>query len=154
MPTTTETPFDELVKLACDFVIQQRGVWDHSAWMAFLSRVEKKGIKLSEDIQSSLGEMVEAIKQFHTTILSIQGTTLALDKLVIDSAEFIIKHKGMWGRAEWDAYSRSVSKNTIYLSEEMSLYLGGILESMKAFYIIAPSSRVLLTKSSKQVAEE
>ena len=154
MPTTTETPFDELVKLACDFVIQQRGVWDHSAWMTFLSRVEKKGIKLSEDIQSSLGEMVEAIKQFHTTILSIQGTTLALDKLVIDSAEFIIKHKGMWGRAEWDAYSRSVSKNTIYLSEEMSIYLGGILESMKAFYITAPSSRVLLTKSSKQVAEE
>jgi hypothetical protein len=154
MPTTTETPFYELVKLANDFVIQQRGVWDHSAWMDFLSRVEKKEINLSGNMESSLGEMIEAIKQFHMAILSIEGTMLALDKLVRDSAEFIMKNKGMWGHAEWVAYSRGVDKNTIYLSEEMSTYLGGILESMKAFYITAPSSLVTLKKSSKQVTEE
>ncbi len=152
MPKTTRTPFDELIKLACDFVIRQRGVWDHSAWLDFLSRVEQSGINIPQDMQSYLGEIVEAIKQFHAAIVSVQGTMLALDKLALDSAEFIIKHNGMWSRTEWEAYSKSVSKNTIYLSEEMVTYLGGILESMKTYYI-ATSPLVFVKKSSKQLAE-
>jgi hypothetical protein len=100
-----------------------------------------------------LGKMLEAINQFHTAILSVEGTILALDKLVLDSAEFIIKQKGLWGRAEWEAHSRSVSKNTIYLSEEMVTYLGNILESMKAFYVATPP-QVLIKKSSTQGAQE
>lgn len=153
MTNTTTTHFDQLVKLASDFVIQQRGVWNHSAWLDLLSRVEESGINVSQDMQSSLGNMVEAINQFHTAILSIQGTTLALDKLVLDSAEFILNHKGVWGHAEWEAYCRNVSKNTIYLSEEMATYLGSILDSIKAFYIVTPP-QVRTRKSSEQETRE
>ena len=139
MQNTKRTTFDELVQLASDFVIQQRGMWDHKAWMDFLSRVEGGGIKVSPEMETYLGDLVEAIRRFHTSILSAESTTLALNKLVADSAQFIVTQDGAWGPDEWMAYCRTVSKNTIYLSDEMRSYLGGILESMKTCFLTASS---------------
>jgi hypothetical protein len=139
MQNTNRTTFDELVQLAGDFVIQQRGVWDHPAWVDFLSRVEAGGIKVSPEMETYLGDLVEAIRRFHTSILSAEGTMLALNKLVAESAQFIVTQDGAWGPDEWAGYCRTVSKGTIYLSDEMRSYLGGILESMKICFLTASS---------------
>jgi hypothetical protein len=45
----------ELTNLAFDFITTQKGVWDHAAWMDFLSRVQWKGVETSEDTYSKLG---------------------------------------------------------------------------------------------------
>ena len=137
MQNTKKTTLDELVQLAGDFVVEQRGVWDHATWMDFVSRVESLGINISEEMETYLGELVEAIRKFHTSILSAEVTMLALNKLVADSAQFIIKQNGVWGPAEWVAYCRTVNTGTIYLSDEMRSYLGGILESIKTCFLTA-----------------
>jgi uncharacterized membrane protein (DUF2068 family) len=139
MQNSKRTTFDELVQLASDFVIQQKGVWDHVAWMGFLSHVESRGVDVSQEMEIYLGELVESIKRFHTSILSVEGTMLALNKLVAESALFIVRQNGVWGSSEWIAYCQTVSKSTIYLSDEMRSYLGGILESMRTCFLTVPS---------------
>ena len=66
MQNTETTTFDELVRLAGDFVIQQRGVRNHETWMDFLSGVESRGINVSQEMETYLGKLVEAIRKLHT----------------------------------------------------------------------------------------
>jgi hypothetical protein len=63
MITARTTSFEELTKLVSDFVTAQRGMWDHAAWMLFLSHVEREGVEISEDMQSKLGDLLEAMKE-------------------------------------------------------------------------------------------
>ncbi len=135
---TIATPtFSDLVKLSSDFVTQQKGVWDHSAWLDFVANVQKKGFKIS-DMESHLGVVIEAMKRFYTATASTQGIEKAMTNLAMDSADFISKQKGVWGHVEWEAFANSVKQNTMDLSEEAVTYLGGILEAMKVFYFISP----------------
>ena len=135
---TVATPtFGDLVKLSSDFVTKQKGVWDHSAWLDFISNVQKKGFNIS-DMESNLGEAIEAMKRFYTATASTQGIEKAMTNLAMDSAEFISKQKGVWGHEEWEAFVNSVKQNTFDLSEEAMAYLGGVLESMKVFYFLSP----------------
>ena len=70
---TIETPmFGDLVKLSSDFVTKQKGVWDHSAWLDFMSNVQKKGFNTS-DMESKLGEAIEAMKRFYIATASTDG---------------------------------------------------------------------------------
>ena len=48
MATASTAPFEELTKLASDFVTSQKGMWDHKAWTDFLSRVQQKGVGVSD----------------------------------------------------------------------------------------------------------
>jgi hypothetical protein len=47
MATKQTVPFDELTRLASDFVTQQQGMWDHSVWPDFLARLQGRGIDLT-----------------------------------------------------------------------------------------------------------
>lgn len=58
MVTERTAPFEELTKLASDFVTSQRGIWDHKAWMDFLAGVQQRGAEISEDMQSKLGNLL------------------------------------------------------------------------------------------------
>lgn len=158
MAQKTIAPFDELVKLASDFVTKQKGIWDHSAWSDFISSAQKQGVDLSEEMQSYLGEVLEAMKRFYAAAASTKGIEKAMTKITRDSAAFINDQKGVWGHAEWEAFTKGVQKNTMSLSEETTSYLGGLLESMKAFYSIspppAPAKKTTAKRSAAKAAKK
>jgi predicted flap endonuclease-1-like 5' DNA nuclease len=153
MATMAPAPFDELVKLSSDFVAQRKGVWDHSAWLDFISKVQKKGYDVSEEMQAYLGTELEAMKRFYDATTSTEGMEKALKRIAKDSVAFISKHKGVWGESEWQAFAEDIQKNTVELTEETTAYLGGILESSKVFYYLTPPKAASTKKAPKAPAK-
>jgi predicted flap endonuclease-1-like 5' DNA nuclease len=138
MPTEKSSGFEELTKLATDFVTAQKGLWDHAAWSEFLSNVRTKGFDVSTEMQSSLGELLEAMKRFYSAAASTESVEKAMRSVVNDSVAFVKKQKGVWGHTEWEEFVKTVRQNTIALSEGTTAYLGSVLESMKVFYGLSP----------------
>ena len=134
MATTSPASFEELTKLASDFVTAQKGLWDHQAWIDFLSRVRQQGIEISDEMQSKLGELLEAVKEYHTAVSSSEEIEEAMNTVLNESVAFIKRQKGVWGHAEWEDFVKTVQQNTRTWSAGMEAYLGGVLESLKVFY--------------------
>jgi hypothetical protein len=142
MVTAKTTPFEELTKLASDFVTAQQGMWDHLAWTRFLSHVERKGVEISEDMQSQLGDLLEAMKEYHAAVSSTGDIETAMSTVFNESVAFIKRQKGVWGHAEWEDFVKTVQQNTRTWSAGMEAYLGGVLESLKVFYASLPPAPV------------
>jgi predicted flap endonuclease-1-like 5' DNA nuclease len=142
MATASTPPFEELTKLASDFVTSQRGTWDHKAWMDFLARVQQKGVEISDDMQSKLSELLEAMKEYHTAVSSTEDIEKAMSNVFNESVGFIKWQKGVWGHAEWEDFVKTMQQNARTWSEGTEAYLGGVLESLKAFYALSPAATV------------
>jgi len=142
MTTGKTTSFEELTKLAIDFVTTKKGLWDHAAWMDFVSGLQAKGFDLSGDMQTNLGNLLEAIKRFYTAAAATESVERAVKTVVSDSVTFVKRHKGVWGHSEWEDFVETVERNTLNLSEGTMAYLGRILESIKIFYALSPVGRV------------
>ncbi len=142
MATESKAPFEELTKLASDFVTSQKGRWDHTAWMDFLSRVHKNGVEISEDMQSKLGDLLEAMKEYHTAVSSTEDIEKTMTTVFNESVAFIKRQKGVWGHAEWEDFVKTIQQNTRTWSEGTEAYLGGVLESLKVFYAVSPAAPV------------
>ena len=138
MATARKAPLEELTKLATDFVTTQKGFWDHTAWTDFVYGVQNKGFDISGEIQSNLGDLLEAMKRFYTATASTESMDNAMKTIVNDSVVFIEQHKGVWGHSDWEEFVKTVQQNTISLSEGTAGYLGGVLESIKVFYASSP----------------
>lgn len=136
------TNFEELTKLAIDFVTTKKGLWDHAAWMDFMSNLQAKGFDLSGDTQTHLGNLLEAMKRFYTAAAATESVEKAVKTVVSDSVTFVKHHKGVWGHSEWEDFVKTVERNTLSLSEGTMTYLGGILESIKVFYALSPVGRI------------
>ena len=134
MATTSPASFEDLTRLASDFVTSQKGMWDHKAWIDFLSRVRQQGIEISDEMQSKLGELLEAVKEYHTAVSSSEEIEEAMNTVLNESVAFIKRQKGVWGHAEWEDFVKTVQQNTRTWSAGMEAYLGGVLESLKVFY--------------------
>ena len=134
MATARTAPLEELTKLATDFVTTQKGLWDHTAWTDFVSGAQNKGFDISGEMQSNLGDLLEAMKRFYSATASTESMDNAMKTVVNDSVAFIEQHKGVWGHSDWEEFVKTVQQNTISLSEGTAGYLGGVLESIKVFY--------------------
>ena len=111
MTTTRTTPFEELTRLASDFVAAQKGMWDHKAWMDFLSRVQQKGIEMSEEKQARLGDLLEAMKEYHIAVSSIENVEKAMSTVLNESVAFINRQQGVWGHSEWEDFLKTMQQN-------------------------------------------
>jgi predicted flap endonuclease-1-like 5' DNA nuclease len=138
MATEKAGKLDELAKLATDFVTTQKGLWDHAAWTDFLSSVRAKGFDITGEAQSSLGELLEAMKRFYSAAASTESMEKAMRTVVQDSVSFVKQHQGVWGHSDWEDFVKTVRQNTQAVSEGTTSYLGGVLESMKVFYALSP----------------
>ena len=117
----------------------RKGIWDHSAWLVFLADVQKAGVELSEEMQSHLGELLEATKRFYAASASVEGIDKAMMTILRDSGEFIRQQRGIWGHAEWEAFTKQMQDNALALNQETTAYLGGILEATRNFYAVSPA---------------
>jgi len=142
MTTGKTISFEELAKLATDFVTTRKGLWDHAAWMDFISGLQVKGFDLSGDMQANLGNLLEAMKRFYTAAAATESVEKAVRTVISDSVTFVKRHQGVWSHSEWEGFVKTVERNTLSLSEGTMVYLGGILESIKVFYTLSPVGRV------------
>ncbi len=135
------TSFEELTELAVSFVTTKKGLWDHVAWIDFMSSLQAKGFDLSGDMQTNLGNLLEAMKRFYTAAAT-ERVEKAMKTVVSNSVTFVKRHEGVWGHSEWEDFVKTVEQNTLSLSEGTMAYLGGILESIKVFHALSPVGRV------------
>lgn len=57
----------QLAKLAGDFVVKKRGVWEHEDWQHLCASVEALGVTLDEDLKTCLGMLLESLKVFYAS---------------------------------------------------------------------------------------
>ncbi len=62
--------FKDAINYAAKFIEKQKGNWDHIGWENFLKGVQKKGLKVTEETSSYLGDMLEAAKGIYHTVPS------------------------------------------------------------------------------------
>ncbi len=142
--------FDEIMKLTERFVEKQKGAWNHDEWMAFLSDLQKRGIDMTDETQSYLGSILEAMKKLYVpltgteNIENIEKTMKDITNLTI---QFVKKNKGVWDHAGWEKFLKDVQKKGLNLTEETVSYLGGVLEATKELYSFPP--RAPTTPKSK-----
>jgi len=148
MTTGKTTRFEELTKLAADFVTTRKGLWDHAAWTNFMSNLQAKGFDLSREMQANLGNLLEATKRFYTAAAATESVEKVVRAVVNESVTFVKQHKGVWGHTEWEDFVKTVERNTFSLSEGTMAYLGGILESIKVFYAFSPVGGVQKRQSA------
>ncbi|MBF0317662.1 MAG: hypothetical protein HQL04_05750 [Nitrospirae bacterium] len=134
MATKVTDVFDELVRIAGKFVERQKGAWDHSAWLDFLSGVQKKGVDVSEDVQRYIGSMLEAMKKLYNASSATENVKTALLEISEHTVDFIKQTKGVWNQKDAEVFLKDLQKKGIELSEETKSYLGGVLESVKRVY--------------------
>jgi hypothetical protein len=142
MATAKTASFEELTKLASDFVTAQKGMWDHTAWMDFLSHVQQQGVAISEDMESKLGDLLEATKAYQAAFASTDDVEKAMSTVLNESVAFIKRQNGVWGHPEWEDFVKTMQQNTRTWSEGAEAYLGGVLESLKAFYQLPSAAPV------------
>jgi hypothetical protein len=57
---------DGVAEQTARFVAQTKGMWDHEKWEYFLSDMRKRGVNLSGESASYLGEMLESVKRIYS----------------------------------------------------------------------------------------
>jgi predicted flap endonuclease-1-like 5' DNA nuclease len=82
------------------------------------------------------------MKEYHTAVSSTDDIENAMSAVFENSVEFVTRHQGVWGHADWDDFVRTMQENTRTWSEGMEAYLGGVLESLKVFYALYPTTTV------------
>jgi hypothetical protein len=150
MATARAATFEELTKLASNFVTSQRGMWDHKAWTDFLAHVQQAGVEVSGEMQARLGDLLEAMKEYHTAVSSTNDIEQAMSTVFDESVAFIKRQKGAWGHAEWEDFVTTMQRNTQTWSAGTEAYLGGVLESLKVFYTSSPAAEAQETGPASQ----
>jgi hypothetical protein len=61
----------QLLDMTGKFVEQQRGKWEHKDWEAFLDKMSKAGIDLTDEVKRNLGNILEASKHFYSSVSTV-----------------------------------------------------------------------------------
>ncbi len=130
--------FDALIDLARKFVETQKGVWEHADWLHFLSDARKRGFELTDDMESYLGSVMEAMKKVYEATSATKGMENVMSDISDLSVNFVKKTKGVWDQSGWEAYLKDFQKKGIDLTDEMMSYCGEILQASKSVYTVLP----------------
>ncbi len=130
--------FNDLIALAGKFVEQQKGGWDQAAWEGFLSEAQSKGVELRDEMQASIGGVLESMKKVHNTSMETKGMENALSDISNLTMKFFSDTKGVWDHSQWEKYLDDVRKKGIVLTDETQSYVGGVLEASKEVYNLMP----------------
>ncbi len=148
MEKKTMGGFDVLIDLAGKFVESQKGMWDHTAWLNFLSDVQKKTVELSNDMQNNLSVVLESMKKLYNASTATKSMQNVMADISDHTIDFFKKTKGVWNQAEFEAYVKDSQKKGIDLTEETRSYLAEVFESLKGFYpVLSPGEKE--TKAKK-----
>ena len=60
-----KTLLQNILGLAGDFVVRQKGVWSHSDWERLLEQAAALGMEMSDESKRGLGNLIEACRTFY-----------------------------------------------------------------------------------------
>ncbi len=140
--------FDVLMDLAGKFVERQKGVWDHTAWLDFLSEIQKKGFELSDGMKDYLGVMLEGMKKVYNAAGDTKGVEKVMSDLSHLTVNFMKKTKSVWDQSGWESFLKDLQKKGIDLSDETGSYLAGVLDAARELYNVSPAAVKKETKST------
>ena len=158
MAEKTMGGFDVLIDLAGKFIDSQKGMWDHTAWVNFLSEAQKKTVELSDDMKNNLGLVLESMKKFYNASTATKGMENVMAGISEHTINFFKKTKGVWDQSELETYVKDIQKKGFDLTDETRSYLGEVFESLKGFYTVlspgeketkAPTKEAKATKAEK-----
>ncbi len=132
--------FNDLIGLTWKFVEMKDGVWDQNAWVNFLSNIQDKGLDLKSEMQSSLGQVLESVRDVYISSIATRGMEKTMHDMTDITAKFVINNRGVWDHAQWEKYLKDIQKTGIELNAETQNYIGGLLESARKLYETLPSS--------------
>ena len=69
-----------------------------------------------------------------------QNTTPPLFNLIDLAGKFVEQRKGIWDHEAWSDFLSDVQKKGFEVTDEMTAYLGSVVESMKQFYQAATAT--------------
>ncbi|MFQ5330082.1 MAG: hypothetical protein ACE5D4_08865 [Thermodesulfobacteriota bacterium] len=144
--------FNDLIKKASQFVEKQKGVWDHSSWLTFLSDAEKVGGTMNEEMERYLGAVTESMKRFYEH--SAERGKKITGNVSDQAAKFVDKSKGRWEHLEWEKFVKDIQQKGTDITENNKTYLGGILESAKKFYHSWPKGVEVEEETETAVTQE
>ncbi|MBF0345909.1 MAG: diguanylate cyclase [Nitrospirae bacterium] len=81
---------EDLIDVTVDFIIQNKGVYNHQAWIEFLFKLQEKGFELSERINNKIGCILESIRTMYysientddfLTMAELVKTVISIDEL-------------------------------------------------------------------------
>lgn len=64
----TQHPLYDVLAKCGDFVVKNKGEWDHDAWEAFVADAVKLGVSDTDEDKRSLGNILEASKAFYASL--------------------------------------------------------------------------------------
>ena len=56
---------NELLGLAGDFVVNQKGAWEHGDWEVLLAKLAETGLELDDEAKRNLGNILESARHFY-----------------------------------------------------------------------------------------
>ena len=62
----TKTRLQKVLDLAGQFVIEQKGVWTHEEWEAFVAKAAVLGIETNDESKRHLGNIIESCKNLYS----------------------------------------------------------------------------------------
>ncbi len=148
MAKQRERGFDALLNLAKVFVEKNRGAWDHTAWMEFLSEVQAKGYDVSETMRDYLGLILESMKRVYNAMAGTQGVEKVMSETYDLTVKFIQRTRGVWDQSGWETYLKDFQKKGFDLTDETSSYLVGVLDAARELYTVLPPSETKKEKKS------
>ncbi len=66
--SSVEKAVSSISEQTTKFIEQTKGVWDHAGWENFLNDIQKKGIQITEDTKSYIGDILESTKKFYASL--------------------------------------------------------------------------------------
>ena len=63
----------DILEAAGQFVLSQKGDWDHAAWEEFLVKIAGLGIEVCDESKRNLGNILEATKFFYGKVPCCDG---------------------------------------------------------------------------------
>ncbi len=151
MAEKTMPGFDVLIDLSRKFVESQKGVWDHTAWMDFLSGVQKKGFELSDDMKTYLGSVLETMKKVYDAATATKGMERAMSDVSKLTVDFLKYTQGIWTPPGLEAFLKDLQKKGVEFTDETRSYFEEVLEAARQLYTISP---VVSKKEAEEPAKE
>ncbi len=68
-----ENVMSDISEYSVNFIKRTKGIWNHSEWEIFLKDFQKKGIDLTEETSSYLGQFLETVREIYIILPPVMG---------------------------------------------------------------------------------
>ncbi|MBF0519202.1 MAG: hypothetical protein HQK92_05710 [Nitrospirae bacterium] len=127
----------DFMGMATKFVDMNKGQWDHTAWMNFISESKKMGIDMCDDTKTCAGAVLEAMKKYYVTMMGTDSMANVMSEAADSTLKFLKNPKAVASKDEWETYMNSMKEKGIKMSEESQNYLKAMMEATKEFANVA-----------------